>query len=268
MPEPDADDELASLLGTLGIGSVAAEGPERHLQGQQGGWAPVDGLGLAGLRNEAGDYNCFLNVIIQCLWRCADFRQQVGAAAVQPASCHVCVPADVLVAAARQRAWPAGSGAAATNSPFTVRLQQQHCLPVLQVSGWDPAFYSQDAVLAALHGLFQQFEQQEQQRRSDAGSGSGGGGGALLPADPGPLREALAALPGQQFRVGEWAGGLGWWEGWWAGWHWQSGLLQHWCQPCPADNRQWVVRYAAVGAATGCFSTPRVHRPQCHACCL
>ena len=34
-------------------------------------------LGLAGLCNERGEYNCFLNVIIQCLWRCADFRQQV-----------------------------------------------------------------------------------------------------------------------------------------------------------------------------------------------
>ena len=30
------------------------------------------------LRNEIGEYNCFLNVIIQCLWRCAEFRQQVG----------------------------------------------------------------------------------------------------------------------------------------------------------------------------------------------
>ena len=39
------------------------------------GW---DDLGLVGLRNETGEYNCFLNTIIQCLWRCADFRQQVG----------------------------------------------------------------------------------------------------------------------------------------------------------------------------------------------
>ncbi len=31
-----------------------------------------------GLSNEAGEYNCFLNVIIQCLWHCADFRAQVG----------------------------------------------------------------------------------------------------------------------------------------------------------------------------------------------
>jgi hypothetical protein len=35
-------------------------------------------LALPGLRNEAGDFNCFLNVVLQCLWRCADFRRQVG----------------------------------------------------------------------------------------------------------------------------------------------------------------------------------------------
>ena len=34
-------------------------------------------LALPGLRNETGEYNCFLNVIIQCLWRCTTFRQQV-----------------------------------------------------------------------------------------------------------------------------------------------------------------------------------------------
>jgi hypothetical protein len=34
--------------------------------------------GATGLSNEAGEYNCFLNVIIQCLWHCADFRAQVG----------------------------------------------------------------------------------------------------------------------------------------------------------------------------------------------
>ena len=27
-----------------------------------------------GLQNEAGEYNCFLNVIIQCLWHCSAFR--------------------------------------------------------------------------------------------------------------------------------------------------------------------------------------------------
>ena len=31
----------------------------------------------AGLRNATGEYNCFLNVIIQCLWHCNAFRKQV-----------------------------------------------------------------------------------------------------------------------------------------------------------------------------------------------
>ena len=35
-------------------------------------------MATPGLQNEAGEYNCFLNAIIQCLWRCANFRQQVG----------------------------------------------------------------------------------------------------------------------------------------------------------------------------------------------
>ena len=27
-----------------------------------------------GLRNLAGEYNCFLNVVLQCLWHCRPFR--------------------------------------------------------------------------------------------------------------------------------------------------------------------------------------------------
>ncbi|KAL4433818.1 hypothetical protein ABPG75_000259 [Micractinium tetrahymenae] len=34
-------------------------------------------LALPGLRNVVGEYNCFLNAVVQCLWRCAAFRQQV-----------------------------------------------------------------------------------------------------------------------------------------------------------------------------------------------
>ena len=37
------------------------------------------GLGLAGLSNEAGEYNCFLNVIVQCLWHCSEFRAAMAA---------------------------------------------------------------------------------------------------------------------------------------------------------------------------------------------
>jgi hypothetical protein len=31
-------------------------------------------VAMPGLQNETGEYNCFLNVIIQCLWHCSDFR--------------------------------------------------------------------------------------------------------------------------------------------------------------------------------------------------
>jgi hypothetical protein len=30
-----------------------------------------------GLQNQTGEYNCFLNVIIQCLWHCRDFRERL-----------------------------------------------------------------------------------------------------------------------------------------------------------------------------------------------
>ena len=55
--------------------------------------AAAGGLHAPGLTNEAGEYNCFLNVIIQCLWHCADFR--AAALAWPPAL----VGADPVVAA-------------------------------------------------------------------------------------------------------------------------------------------------------------------------
>ena len=44
--------------------------------------AVAAGPGLAvaaapGLANAAGEYNCFLNVIVQCLWHCGEFREEV-----------------------------------------------------------------------------------------------------------------------------------------------------------------------------------------------
>ena len=67
------------------LGAAAAQGAGQDQAGLQG---PA---GLAGLRNEAGEYNCFLNVIVQCLWRCADFRQQVRRAGGQ-VECRVATP--------------------------------------------------------------------------------------------------------------------------------------------------------------------------------
>jgi hypothetical protein len=37
----------------------------------------VPGVSAAGLANEAGEYNCFLNVVVQCLWSCRDFRRSM-----------------------------------------------------------------------------------------------------------------------------------------------------------------------------------------------
>ena len=55
-------------------------------------------VAMPGLRNETGEYNCFLNVIIQCLWHCSDFRAAImalppdmlkGAALCSPQTRHV-----------------------------------------------------------------------------------------------------------------------------------------------------------------------------------
>lgn len=69
--------------------------------------------------------------------------------------------------------------------------------PLAQVAAWDAPFYESHPLLSALHGLFSQLAEQEAQRQG------GASGGSLPPVDPSALREALAQLPGQQFRVGE-----------------------------------------------------------------
>jgi hypothetical protein len=40
-----------------------------------------------GLRNRTGEYNCFLNAVVQCLWRCRAFR--AGLLALAPAAVQV-----------------------------------------------------------------------------------------------------------------------------------------------------------------------------------
>ena len=36
--------------------------------------ALTNGTAASGLRNETGEYNCFLNVVLQCLWHCRPFQ--------------------------------------------------------------------------------------------------------------------------------------------------------------------------------------------------
>ncbi|KAI7841106.1 hypothetical protein COHA_005331 [Chlorella ohadii] len=124
-----------------GLNFLAALAPEQ---------AEVAVLALPGLRNESGEFNCFLNVVLQCLWRCADFR------------------AEVL--------------------------------------GWVPAVYRGDAVLKALHGLFCELTALDMQSKEAAAAAASGASPPRRQRpviDPTPLREALNALPSQEFKMGE-----------------------------------------------------------------
>jgi hypothetical protein len=62
------------------VQASAQQQQQQQLWEQQNDAVPnsLASLGLTGLQNETGEYNCFLNVIVQCLWRCAEFRGQVG----------------------------------------------------------------------------------------------------------------------------------------------------------------------------------------------
>ena len=34
------------------------------------------GASVPGLQNLIGEYNCFLNVVVQCLWHCREFKRR------------------------------------------------------------------------------------------------------------------------------------------------------------------------------------------------
>lgn len=36
-----------------------------------------------GLQNMIGEYNCFLNVVVQCLWHCRQFQRQFSSLAIE-----------------------------------------------------------------------------------------------------------------------------------------------------------------------------------------
>lgn len=52
--------------------AAAASGGAAMAEGSNDSTALV--VASPGLQNAIGEYNCFLNVIIQCLWHCASFR--------------------------------------------------------------------------------------------------------------------------------------------------------------------------------------------------
>lgn len=55
---------------TLCMQAPAAERPAGRPRQAQTGLAAA----APGLQNQTGEYNCFLNVVVQCLWHCVAFR--------------------------------------------------------------------------------------------------------------------------------------------------------------------------------------------------
>jgi hypothetical protein len=104
---------------------------------------------------------------------------------------------------------------------LTALLLPRPPLTPLQVLCWDAGTYLWDPVLAAIVALFRQLDDFEEERQAAAAallSGAPPPLPLLMDAeqqqkraviDPTPLREALNALPGQEFKMGEqWRRGL------------------------------------------------------------
>ena len=75
-PAVPAEDDYSSMLADLGIASEGSTSTWRNAVMH----SVDDEIGrmvAPGLVNKAGEYNCFLNVVIQCLWHCNEFRSRV-----------------------------------------------------------------------------------------------------------------------------------------------------------------------------------------------
>ena len=79
----ETDEEVANIAAAIAASLSTASGSAVPLvvgAAASTGAAVEAGaeLSLAGMRTEADEHNCLINVVIRCLWRCAEFRQQVG----------------------------------------------------------------------------------------------------------------------------------------------------------------------------------------------
>lgn len=74
-----------------------------------------------------------------------------------------------------------------------------------QVLSWAPEVYAADAVLSALRSLMAELSALDLARQGAAAAAAAGSGGrpsGRPVIDPTPLREAINALPGQEFKIG------------------------------------------------------------------
>lgn len=71
---------LLIALGMCVQASLVDQKAQQHLGPHQqtapaSGRPAVSDVATPGLQNQTGEYNCFLNVIVQCLWHCHEFRK-------------------------------------------------------------------------------------------------------------------------------------------------------------------------------------------------
>ena len=247
--------ELSSMLASLGVGvgdgacedeqdealqaaiKASLEEQEAHMAVRVAGTgvaqpAPAPelapelaGLGLAGLANEAGEYNCFLNVIIQCLWHCVDFRSAVMA--WTPEQCThepvvaalrelfqqfadqaeaqqlVSMPASLSADSAAAVALPAANGfhsQSALSSPrppapgAACSVPASPTQPVTALASSQPG-----SARTASGGSWADMEADQGAWTLHASKGTTSKRASVV--NPAPLREALAALPNAGFQV-------------------------------------------------------------------
>jgi hypothetical protein len=133
---------------------------------------------VRGLRNEDGQYNCFLNVIIQALWHLRTFRQRL--LQMHPPS---------AAAGAATAAATAAAAAAAANGPvgLSADLQVLHALrAVFTDLAKAPSLPPSDTAAAA--------GAQGSAPGTGSSSGEGAGAGSEWLVCPAVLREALSRL--------------------------------------------------------------------------
>ena len=73
----------ASLIQTRPVPAQLTRLAQQAGQHQQQLALAGPGAATPGLQNQIGEYNCFLNVVVQCLWHCREFKYRFGSLALE-----------------------------------------------------------------------------------------------------------------------------------------------------------------------------------------
>ena len=148
--------------------------------------AVPDGVGFTALRNEAGEYNCFLNVVVQCLWQCAEFRKKVRQRGARAWGTDLISCTCSWQQCGMEASCPLPSNRSAGLSPPPTSA--------LQLAAWGPEFAAADPVVAALQSLFKAFKAQQEGDGEDSSSPNGAAANGKAPGGASP-RSSPASPP-------------------------------------------------------------------------